>query len=109
MGLGERGGGLQLLSVSSERRRLQRTFPGPALVPRAPVCARSLKTGRKRVSKWSDVNGPIGLQHQHLCSVEGNRFTQMIFDRILPSSQGFLGGSVIKNLPTNAGDLGDSG
>ena len=57
--LGEGGGGLRLPSASSVRRRLQRTCPGPAAVPSAPVCARGLKTGGKGVSEREMLTDPL--------------------------------------------------
>ena len=33
----------------------------------------------------------------------------MGFASLYPNARGFLGGSVVKNLPTNAGDIGDTG
>ena len=33
----------------------------------------------------------------------------MGFASLYPKGRGFLGGSVVKNLPTNAGDIGDTG
>ena len=46
-------------SASSVRRRLQRTCPGPAAVPSAPVCARGLKTGGKGVSEREMLTDPL--------------------------------------------------
>ena len=103
-----RGRGWALLAECElSEEETSEDLPWPCSGPQRPCVCQGLEDKREGGLRARDVNRPVGLQHQQLCSAEGNRFTRVsFFYTVLPSSQGFLGGSVVKNLPTSAGDLG---